>query len=274
METMVGLGGPEMAAKTDAQHPTPAERFFFDTNGYLALESFLPADLVTDLLQALGPAIERRREKQLAGTARENEARFVLGNSRIFGLLEDDPLFLDLMDYAPVMPYVRGLLNPEAHYHASDAIWEVENPGEGPHWHRDGREAGYSLFRPQVPHLQIKIGYFLSDMTQPDQGNLTIVPGSHHATVDPPPSQLAAFDSMPGAMQLRVPPGTCVMFHNAVWHTPGRWTASRGERIVLYYAYEHPWMMAAYQARYTRGFYQGLSPERKRMFHEVAFEVA
>jgi hypothetical protein len=263
-----------MTAGTDVEHPTPDERFFFDTYGYLAMEGFLPEGLVADLVKALAPAMERRRRRQRDGTARENEARFVGRNSRIFGLLAEHSIFLDMMDYAPLMPYVRGLLNPQAIYHASDAIWEVESPGEGPHWHRDGRQDGYALLRPHIPHLQLKVGFFLSDMSEPDQGNLTIVPGSHHATVDPPPDQLSDFGSVPGAIQLQVPPGTCVMFHNAIWHTPGRWTNPQGKRIVLYYAYEHPWMMAAFQARYSRGFYQGLSPERKKLFHEVVFDVA
>ena len=118
------------------------------------------------------------------------------------------------------------------------------------------------------------MGYFLSDMSGSDQGNLTIVPGSHHAVESPTAEQRAGYDSMPGATQISGPAGTCVMFHNALWHTPGRWGDAGGERITLYYAYEHPWMMAAYQARYSRSFYHSLSDERKRLFHEVVFEVA
>ena len=264
----------KMKKRSEKDHPTAEERFFFDTNGYLLIEEFLTRELVADLIQASRRAIEHRRQRQTEGTFRDGEAHFAGANARIFGLLEDDPLFLDMMDYPPVMPYVRALLNPEPNYHASDVIWEVESPGTEPHWHRDGRDDGFSLLRPRIPHLQLKVGYFLSDMLEPDRGNLTIVPGSHHATVDPPPDQLAAVDSMPGSMQLCAPAGTCVMFHNAIWHTPAAWTASGGERIVLYCAYEHPWMMAANQARYSRGFYQALSPERKKMFHKVVFEVA
>ena len=256
----------------ETTHPTPDERFFFDTNGYLILEGLLPDGLVSDLTQALTGAIERRRLAEERGDPL-GESKFTGRNARIFGLLEEDPAFLYLMDYAPVMPYVRGLLHPEPNYHASDAIWEVEDPGGGAHWHRDGRDGGYGLLGPQVPHLQIKIGYFLSDMSRSDQGNLTIVPGSHHAVESPTREQRAGYDSMPGATQISGPAGTCVMFHNALWHTPGRWGDAGGERITLYYAYEHPWMMAAYQARYSRSFYHSLSDERKRLFHEVVFEV-
>ncbi len=256
----------------DTTHPTPDERFFFDTNGYLMLEGLLPDDLVGDLTEALAGAIKRRRAAaERGGPVRES--KFTGRNARIFGLLEEDPVFLRLMDYAPVMPYVRALLNPEPNYHASDAIWEVEDPGTGAHWHRDGRDAGFEALGPQVPHLQIKLGYFLSDMSGTDEGNLTIVPGSHHAVESPTAEQRAGYDTMPGATQLRGPVGTCVMFHNALWHTPGRWSDAGGERIFLYYAYEHPWMMAAYQAPYSRTFYHGLSDERKKMFHEVVFEV-
>jgi hypothetical protein len=37
--------------------------------------------------------------------------------------------------------------------------------------------------------------------------------------------------------------------------------------------YDHPWMMAAYEARCSRTFCHGPSTERKKMFHEVVFEV-
>ena len=132
----------------ETTHPTPDERFFFDTNGYLVLEGLLPEGLVSDLTQALTGAIQRRRLAEERGDPL-GESKFTGRNARIFGLLEEDPAFLYLMDYAPVMPYVRGLLHPEPNYHASDAIWEVEDPGGGAHWHRDGRDGGYGLFGPK-----------------------------------------------------------------------------------------------------------------------------
>jgi ectoine hydroxylase-related dioxygenase (phytanoyl-CoA dioxygenase family) len=256
-------------------HPTADERFFFDANGYLILENFLSDEMIENLSNALRSGISRRLQmKELGQLGRKGPWLTVNGaNSRIFGILDEDPLFLDLMDYPPVMSYVRALLTPTPHYHASDAIWEKEDPGNAPGWHRDGVDDGYSFTKPNVPHLQLKVGYFLSDMSDSNQGNLTIVPGSHRLSVDPTPEQLTDFESLPGAMQLCVPAGACVMFHNAIWHTPGRWTSSTGERKILYYAYEHNWMMAARQPRYSRSFYHELSSDRKKMFHDVVFEV-
>src|SRR5262249_35582182 len=98
------------------RRPTPAERFFFDNNGYLALEGFLDADHLAALRAALARAVARRRSPEYH---REHPPAFperLEGpNVRIFHLLDEDPLFLDLMDYPPLMEYVRALFNPAPH---------------------------------------------------------------------------------------------------------------------------------------------------------------
>ena len=45
-------------------------------------------------------------------------------STRLLYILEDDPLFLELVDWAPLMPYVKALINPMPHCHASEAIVE------------------------------------------------------------------------------------------------------------------------------------------------------
>jgi hypothetical protein len=142
-------------------HPTQAERFFFDNNGYLALEGFLPLDHTARLRVALERAIGRRsapdywREHPTAFPERLEGP-----NYRIFHLLDEDPLFLELMDYPPMMEYVRALLNPMPHIHATDAIFETERgPGHGVAWHIDGIQNGFRNLRPHIPLLQLKVGY-------------------------------------------------------------------------------------------------------------------
>ena len=264
---------------TDLERPTSDESFFFDTYGYLVLEGFLPSDLVETLMRRLEAAIERRRQGDTAELFRSEmphptgETEVNGASSRIYYILNDDPLLLDMLDYPPVMPYVHAFLSPRPHFHAPDAIWEVGSRRPGPGWHRDGIN-GYRAFLPRIPMLQLKIGYFLSDMSRPDQGNLTIVPGSHKSSLELEPIQVSTFDSLPGATQVCGPPGTAVLFHNALWRTPGPWTASGGQRVVTYYAYEHSWMMASPEPySYPRSFYEGLSPERRELFHRFVFEL-
>lgn len=251
-----------------------SERFFFDNNGYLVLEDFLPAEWVARLTKALEQAIERRRSPEYH---REHPTTFsenLAGpNYRIFHLLDEDPVFLDLLDYPPMMRYVRGLFNPNPHLHATDAMYEVTKAGyHGVGWHIDGIDNGFRNFKPHIPFLQLKIGYYLSDMRRPGQGNLTLVPGSHKALYDPDPADLKNPDLFPGAVQVCGGPGTAFLFHNAVWHTGGPWTQTDGKRIILYYAFEHPWMLAcAEQWRYSQDFLDSLPPERRKLFHGFVF---
>ena len=250
--------------------PTPAEIAQFQTSGYLVLPEFLALDHVAVLKNRLELAIKRRRTLAAAGMESRAKTEVVGPNTRIFHVLEDDPAFLDVMDHKPVMAYVRAFLTRSPHFHASDAIWESGASDHGPQWHPDG---GYLrvLERP-TPLMQLKVGYYLSDMTKPGRGNLMLVPGSHRNVAEPLGDQKGGYDTMPGAIQICGPTGTAVMFHNAVWHTRGPSTDANGQRIMLYYAYEHGFMLGNPEHwSYSSEFYAGLSPERSTFFHGFVF---
>lgn len=255
-----------------AASPSPDEIYFFQTNGYLVVENFLEPAHVSHLRDVTAAAVDRRRHRHESGEI-DDHIDIDGANTRILQILADDPAFVDLIDHPPLLPYVRKLLNPEPHFHASDAIWEIAPSARNPGWHIDGWCGGYRMLRPGIPLLQLKVGYFLSDMTLPDQGNLMVVPGSHHTDIEPDRQCLEGFDTFLGATQLCVPEGSCVMFHNALWHTRGPATRPDGRRLMLYYAYEHPWMVGNPEHwTYPRKFYDGLSPQHRAYFHGFAFD--
>ena len=141
--------------------PTPSERFFFDNNGYLVLENFLSESHVAELREALFRVIAQRRtkkEKEIPHTGMTD----IKGeqSTRIFYILDDDPLFLEMLDWSPMMAYVKGLLNEMPHHHASDAIVEYESDltDRGMGWHIDGHDRGYRGLGAPIPLLQLKIG--------------------------------------------------------------------------------------------------------------------
>jgi hypothetical protein len=194
-------------------------------------------------------------------------------STRIFYILDDDPMFLELLDWPAIWPYVTGLLNERPHHHASDAIVEYGPKGRGMGWHLDGHDSGYRGLGRPIPLLQLKIGYYLTDMTEPGRGNLCVIPGSHKALHDPDPDDLKRTDLFPGAVQVCAPAGTAILFHNALWHSAGPWTKDDGARIMLYYAYEHPWMIASQEHwGYRKEFYNSLPPERRKLFHGFLFD--
>ncbi len=256
--------------------PTPAERFFFDNNGYLVLEELLDADHVNALLKALHRAIQRRRKLQEREFPHTGITTLMGEKStRIFYILADDPLFLEMLDWPAIWPYVTGLLNALPHHHASDAIIEHGSDliDRDMRWHIDGIDDGFRNLGPQIPLLQLKIGYYLSDMTQPGQGNLCVLPGSHKAASAPTRQDLQRWGKSAGVSEICAPAGTAILFHNALWHSAGPFSSKYGQRAMLYYAYEHPWMIASQEHwGYPSPFYNSLSPARRKLFHGFLFD--
>ncbi|MBT5875128.1 MAG: hypothetical protein HOH43_17045 [Candidatus Latescibacteria bacterium] len=254
-------------------HPTDAERFFFDNNGYLVLEEFLSHELTDHLTKVLQEVIQRRRSVDTPDEAKVGRTQIQGEDTRTFYLLDDDPAFLDMVDYPPIWPYVTGLLNEYPHHHASDAIEEIGISDRPMGWHLDGHDDGYRNLGNPIPLLQLKIGYYLSDMSNPGQGNLCVVPGSHKACHRPEEADLASTDLFAGAIEVCGPPGTAILFHNALWHSAGPRTREQGRRIMLYYAYEHPWMVASQEHwGYDLAFYNKLAPNRHSLFHGFVFD--
>ena len=110
---------PAAGVGAAGQHPTDAERFKFGNEGFLVLPSLLPPTMVGRLLRALDDTVERRRQpgytwpgraERLGGGGDLLEAD---ANRHVDTLLHEDPVFLELMTYPPVMDYVRGLFNPD-----------------------------------------------------------------------------------------------------------------------------------------------------------------
>jgi len=194
-------------------------------------------------------------------------------SARIFYILGDHPLFLEMLDWPPLMPYVRALLNERPHHHASDAIVERGLEDRRMGWHLDGHDNGYRNLGWPIPLLQLKVVYYLSDMSEPGQGNLCLVPGSHRSRLSPDSADLQRPDLFPGALQVCATPGSAILFHNALWHSSGPWTRPGGGRVMLYYAYEHPWMVASQEHwGYSPAFYAALSPEQRQYFHGFVFD--
>ncbi len=169
---------------TGSTIPTANERTQFDSDGFLLLERFLPPDRVAMLVERVELAVARRREFESKGTANTGMTNINGDNTRLFYILDDNPAFLDLMDDPLIMPYITDLLHEKPHFAASDANWETEEGTGGFWWHIDGHDDGYRKLRPHIPLLQLKVGYYLTDMTEPNQGNLMLVPGSHQFTID------------------------------------------------------------------------------------------
>ncbi len=203
----------------------------FDRDGYCVVPGALPPAAVANLL-----GVVDRIKDRLA----------VSGHTRdVFGLdvrpiVTEDDAFLDLLEWPATFPLaVRCLRHYSVQLNTSHLIMVPPRPDErNTGWHQDGGSPGMSV-NGVKPMFSLEVGYFLTDLLEPDMGQLMVVPGSHRRP-EPPVFREGATDPE-GAVQLRVRAGDAVVFANPLWHgaAPNRSTATR---IVLYYGYAYRWL--------------------------------
>ncbi|MGE0621853.1 MAG: phytanoyl-CoA dioxygenase family protein [Pseudomonadales bacterium] len=102
-------------------------------------------------------------------------------------------------------------------------------------WHSDGGIPTIAVNGIRA-FTSLKVGYFLTDHTQPDTGVLMVVPGSHRLQ-GPPPFDPETGNPV-GAVQLALAPGDAVIFQQGVWHAAAPNLSERA-RVALYYGYSY-----------------------------------
>ena len=96
-----------------------------------------------------------------------------------------DKAFLDLVDYERIIPKVWGILGWNIYlYHSHLIITEqtegtFEPNGKTFGWHQDSGRLNFDMEADPRPRISLKVGYFVTDLSEPGRGNFWIIPGSH-----------------------------------------------------------------------------------------------
>jgi ectoine hydroxylase len=211
---------------------TTAEREFFNTQGYLIVENALDASLLARLLAAVDRIDTRERPA-------ENRGKLL----SVTNIVHEDPAIVELLDWPCTFPKVWGILGwniysyhshidvtPPADQHA--LTWRVA-------WHHDSMRVNDDIEWHPRPRLSLKIGFYLTDVHQPDRGNTLIVPGSQlDDEIDCPNDGVS---NPPGAEPLCVKPGTAVIIDRRIWHSRSP-NLSSVTRKVLWLGYAYRWL--------------------------------
>lgn len=207
----------------------------FNDEGYLIVEDALSPERV----DALNTIVDRIDAEERAKRGIEPHA--VLSKFRV---VADDDLFLELLDSPRTFPLLWDILGWNIQLYISHLITyppeppDVKRVRKGAGWHQDGGRPVQEMERPH-PRLSLKISYWLSDVSKPDRGAMRIVPGSHKFDTRPPQSDP---DGDPdGAIEVRVKPGTAVLFDRRLWHSRGQ-NYSDVTRKVLFFGYSYRWL--------------------------------
>jgi ectoine hydroxylase len=223
---------------------TQQDRRLFEEAGFLVLEGVLSKREVGQLTQVIDDLY--RRHGGDPGT----------GRMEVRNCVARHPALLAMADHRTLLPTIVDLLGPDIKLRTSEV--DVRPPirpeavagktarnrwGEPEQWHIDGPLSGYPDVNGVVPMMEVRAGYFLTDLRGKDSGQLALLPGSHrlnyHGLEDPGLEipERAAF-------RVEVPPGSAVLFRTGVWHcaTPN---LSPLTRKVLYLAYTYRWIQAS-----------------------------
>jgi ectoine hydroxylase len=132
-------------------------------------------------------------------------------------------------------------------------------------WHQDSMRVNDEIESRPRPRLSLKIGYFLTDVSQPDRGNTLIVPGSHlNDEIDCPADGIS---NPTGAEPLCLQPGTAVLIDRRVWHSrsPNFWNETRK---VIWYGYAYRWLRPKDEMT-VRQLYPLLDPIRRQILGDM-----
>lgn len=197
----------------------------WNDDGYLHIKGALPSAEVVKLRDGIMqlerrfaslPAAERQQFLGLSGNDRDINIKQAVSFTSML-----DPL----TDHPGVFGRVLGLMGPYLQVAGTEVFLRYPHSERLLRLHTDGGPAFRRFFpRPDSPVLQLKVQFFLTDLSEPDSGNLTVVPGSH---VVPLPDN--GQDDAPGQRhQILAAPGDAVIFPWSLWHSVG---PNRSERV-------------------------------------------
>jgi ectoine hydroxylase-related dioxygenase (phytanoyl-CoA dioxygenase family) len=226
------------------------ERFLFDVAGYLVVPDALSSEEVADCLEAA----KRVHTPYPPEVWRQQGAAY-----------EQEPALEALIDHPSVFPKVRALLGD---YFILQSSWCTRVPPgfPGGGWHQDGSSAyEFRRLATPTPLVQLRVGFFLTDQTREDQGNMVLIPGSHNASVPIP--RRKGWDDVPIKEVIRGRPGTVLLFHQGVYHC-GTTNQMEYHRYIQHVVYAPPWLIPSDRMRNDPEFLARTTPLRRALLGE------
>lgn len=209
-------------------HATAEELRDFAASGYLIRERLFQGEALMRLRQALDKIEAAEWDRHRKNPPKERSWGIILRH-----LMDKDPVFLELLKFAPVLSICRAMMGPLLRLRGLSA--RISFPGaevQETNWHQHLRVVSQPLppwF--SQPHAIDALIYL--DELDDDTGPICVVPGSH-AWLDRHPDH-QVFESIAGEEVLRVPAGSAVMIHANLWHRAMPTLAKKRRMLILSY---------------------------------------
>jgi len=230
----------------------------YNTQGFVHLRNLLP------------PAMLRRARAAFDAHAARHEAatHAAQANAACFtdlpAILDADPVFVDLVDLAPLLALLRATVGEDLALNDTAARLFFPGPTFTSPYHSDvARVVG--IDPAHCPGFLAKVHFYLEDLA-PEQGCLSFIPGSQHLPplhVNPHRPTLAG-----SAAVTRVVPraGDAILFNTHVLHMAEANLTARVRKSLIY-TYGHFWMKAYPGAMPADAACYRDHPQRQQLFN-------
>ncbi len=237
---------------------THTQKQQWQEHGYLLMKEVLTAQEIEKLSAVVDEMDSEFRQTEGVNTDTVFDRRNVM---------EDNDIFVDLIDHPVTFPIVLELLGPYIQLSMSEVIVRPPNPKDKGYLHTDGGQAmrGIRVSQTSSP-LQLKIHYFLTDLDNPQSGNFTVVPGTHNRPF--PESGIPDGPYIPDAVQLNVKAGDAAFFPHALWHgVVGN--QSEQPRKTLIYCYSHHCFRPFDYEKASPELLERCTPRQRRLIGDI-----
>jgi ectoine hydroxylase-related dioxygenase (phytanoyl-CoA dioxygenase family) len=264
------------------------QRYEFDRQGFLVIESMLSAEQVARLAQAVDSLEEhavaridappRKRSSRGSEYHHDPDLGYHVEGSREEGatvIIEDfwnaDPAFDLLIGHQPTMKYVCAVIQGRATINNSEiriryrGNQSTNHGGTGP----ANSKYRYHVNQHGINCMMVRMVYFLHDVSR-EQGAFCVVPGTHKGNFDCPYDTRDP-DVEPGVVGLEVRAGDAIFFTEALRHG-GLTNRSKRTRKTIHVGYGPFWMKSQNIATMDEDqyllpqTYARYTPEQRQLF--------
>ncbi|MCZ6676757.1 MAG: phytanoyl-CoA dioxygenase family protein [Candidatus Poribacteria bacterium] len=233
---------------------TKAQWEEFNREGYLVIENALTQAEIDYYLNAIDECIA-------------DDPNYTAG--KFYGpgnVVERHPVFTELIDHPRHVGYAYDIYGELLKLHISQFLIRPHHSSHNA-WHPDGARAlPYGVFSPKLP-MQIKIGYWLTDLPRPKMGNLVVMPRSHHSQYLP---EYTKRTSVPGEKVICVPKGTMTIMYCGVWHRVEA-NESNVVRKNIFLAYCPSWICEADRIQSDPAWLKTLNREQRIIMRSYTY---
>lgn len=212
---------------------TPQQRESFERDGYLIIRNAMNEEQIAHYTQLVDNLAQVERGSDVFKTVEIRNA------------VAREPELLPLLDWPITFPLVADIMGWNIQLTTSHVFVRPPTPDEQSSfkaidWHCDGPNPQFPVIDGQRSRMYMKVGFFLTDLSKPDSGNLRVVPGSHLRADKPPVNENGEPE---GAIQVLTSPGDAVLFEQRTWHAVGPNYAGAARKNV-YIGYCYRWLKA------------------------------